>query len=320
MIDIEKLQDEVNYWISLENEGINIQENTSFISWINKNERNKRAFNEEKFFINEINTLPNNLLYKLKQDVKDERKRINKRKRLVVSFGYFASAACILSVFYFSFFIDKSTFSKDYIASTKVREKIFLPDRSIISLDVKTAMEIKYYDDKREVYLSTGKAFFDVSSNKTKPFFVKTKNITIKVLGTKFEVVNTKNFELNVKEGKVAIWNKNGKLIALVTKNQSLSLNEYLKIDSLKEQDSSSMALWSEGKFNFQQESLKNVIAQFSKYENINVQIQNKYLENLPITGNFTSKEFDKIINVLPLIHPVKIVKNEDKIIIKEKI
>lgn len=319
MKNIENMQDEVSYWISLEKKGVSLQKNKSFISWINKDEKNKIAFNEEQELFSLVTSLPETFLMELKEDVKENKKKENKRKKFIISFGTIASTACILLIAYFSFFSKDITFTKKYISAIKVREKILLPDNSIVSLDSNTAMTVDFYRDRREVYLSKGKAFFNISPNKKRPFFVKTDNTTIKVLGTKFEVINDKFFELNVKEGKVAIWNKYNKLIAFVKKDQRLVLNKYLSLDYLNKIDSSKIALWSEGKFHFNQETLKNVINIFSKYIDIDVEIKSKSLENLPISGNFTTEEFDKIINVLPLIHPVKIEKNKDKIIIMKK-
>ncbi len=45
----------------------------------------------------------------------------------------------------------------------------------------------EFKTDSREVYLS-GEAFFDVKANPNKPFYVITRDIKIKVLGTRFNV------------------------------------------------------------------------------------------------------------------------------------
>ena len=44
-----------------------------------------------------------------------------------------------------------------------------------------------FAEDKREVYLE-GEAFFDIQKNQNQPFYVKTSDIDIKVLGTRFNV------------------------------------------------------------------------------------------------------------------------------------
>ena len=283
-----------------------------------KHENKNISFKEEQAFFTEINALPSEFLDELKVEVKENREKTNKRKAKIIFFSSIASAACILIVAYFSFFFESITYSKNYLASTKVHKNIILPDNSIVSLDTNTEIKINFYANKREILLSKGKAFFDVSPNKNRPFIVKTDNTTIKVLGTKFEVINNRNFELNVKEGKVSISNKDNKLIALVTKNQNLKLNKFYKIDSLEYKDEKDIALWIDGKFNFKQESLKNVLSIFSKYIDIDVEIKDKNLENLKVSGNFNANEFEKFIDNLDLIHPVKIEKQGNKIIIKQ--
>lgn len=321
MINTQKLQNEVSYWISLEKEGINLDKNKLFQSWLKEDKQNEIAFKEEKDFLSQINALPKDFLEELKQDVNENRQKINKRKKFLITYGSFLSAACILFVLYFSFAFNSMSFSKEYLSSGKIRQDISLPDNSKISLDANTSVKVEFYEDKREIYLSHGRGFFDVSSNKNRPFIIKTNHVDIKVLGTKFEIINEdKNFEVNVLEGKVRVSNKKDNLIALVQKDQKLILDEYFNLKSLEKTASNNIALWNQGKFYFKQESLKNVIEKFLKYNDLDVQIEDKSITNLPITGNFTSKEFEKFINVLPLIHPVKIQKQNRKIIIKRKI
>ena len=57
-----------------------------------------------------------------------------------------------------------------------------------------------------------------------------------------------------------------------------------------------------------------------TKYIDIDISIQNDKISQLPVSGNFNAYQFDNFLSVLPLIHPIKIVKQDDKIIIKEKI
>jgi len=285
-----------------------------------KHENKNISFKEEQAFFTEINSLPSEFLDELKVEVKENREKINKRKAKIIFFSSIASAACILLVAYFSFFFESITYSKNYLASTKVHKNIILPDNSIVSLDSSTSMKVKFYDDRREIILSKGKAFFDVFPNKERPFIIKTDDIVTKVLGTKFEIINDKSFELNVKEGKVAVSNKKNKLLALVTKNESLTFNKNNHTKTLQQKNFKDMASWKEGKFNFNQTPLKNVLKTFSKYIDINVEIKDKSIENLKISGNFTSKEFNKLIKNLPLIYPVKIEKKDTKIVITNNI
>jgi hypothetical protein len=65
-----------------------------------------------------------------------------------------------------------------------------------------------FLPDKREVYLK-GEAFFEVSKNPTRPFFVYNKNVVTHVLGTSFNVrINkeTKQVEVEVRTGRVEVY------------------------------------------------------------------------------------------------------------------
>ncbi|RZJ79250.1 MAG: FecR family protein [Flavobacterium sp.] len=82
-----------------------------------------------------------------------------------------------------------------------------LSDQSIVSLSPGASINYpsRFATAKREVYLD-GDAFFKISHNAKKPFYVHNKNITVKVLGTSFFVKETaKAAEVAVKNGKVMV-------------------------------------------------------------------------------------------------------------------
>lgn len=315
------IEEKASYWLSLENEGQNLNDNQNFQSWIEQNEKHKKVFKEQKELLKELYSLPDDFLNKLKSEVKQKREIKNRRKKLFMILTPISSVACLLVVLYFSIFTKETSFSKQYIASNKVLKNIIFPDKSSLFLDVNTKADVRYFDDKREVFLSKGRAFFSVKKDITRPFLIKTDKANIKVLGTKFEVVNaSQKFLVNVTEGKVRVSNQDDKLLALVSKGQSLTLDEYLEVKSLKKKENQEIANWTLGKFNFYQKSLDKVLKEFSKYIDIDVKIEDKNLRRLPISGNFDAYHFNDFLKVLPLVHPIKVIKNQDKIILKQKI
>lgn len=277
---------------------------------------------DDKELFNQVKDLPSDFLTNLKAEVKETRNLSNKRKKLFYTITPVLSAACILTVLYISFFTNSPSFSKEYIASSKIKSNIVLPDKSNISLDVNTTLKVEYFENQREISLSYGKALFDVAKNKKRPFLIKTNSASIQVLGTRFEVINKNDsFEVNVSEGTVKVFDprRNNKTLALVTRGQSLVLDKYLDVKEFKNIEGK-IANWSRGKFIFNQTSLGDVLKEFSKYIEIDVQIQNDELRNLPISGNFDAFHFQDFLNVLPLVHAVKVQKEDNKIIIKKRI
>lgn len=89
-------------------------------------------------------------------------------------------------------------------------ELVFLPDGSRVVLS--KGAKISYYrllnGKKREVMLN-GDAFFDVAKDAERPFYIYTKKMVVRVLGTSFRVNATdKSESVVVKTGKVSVYLK----------------------------------------------------------------------------------------------------------------
>ncbi|RBQ30407.1 siderophore-interacting protein [Arcobacter sp. FW59] len=272
---------------------------------------------EDKELIRQVKSLPKDFLDELRNEVKQNREQINKRKRFFKIVTPLA-AACIVAIFYVSFFVEFANYSKFYQASNKIQNNILLPDNSKISLDANTSIDVKYYKTKRVVELSTGKAIFDVTSNKEQPFIINANKINIEVLGTKFEVINfDEQIAVNVLEGRVKVSAKDGKKISIVTTNQSLNLDKNANKISLKDENINDKLLWIQGKYNFNQTRLDKVFDEFSKHLDINIVFESQKAKYYPISGSFDVKHFDNFLKVLPKIHRVKVVKQDNMIVIK---
>lgn len=99
----------------------------------------------------------------------------------------------------------------EYVNNTDKVLPVNLPDGSSVSL--KNGSRLAYFKNrfgtaKREVYMS-GEAFFEITKNPAKPFFVYANELVTKVLGTSFIVKaypNDKHVNVSVKTGKVSVF------------------------------------------------------------------------------------------------------------------
>ncbi len=87
-----------------------------------------------------------------------------------------------------------------------------LSDGTVIMLQPQGSLEFfeEFPSDKREIKL-TGEAFFDVTKDKNRPFVINTGDVTVKVLGTSFNVrayEGAKEISVAVKTGKVSVYAK----------------------------------------------------------------------------------------------------------------
>ena len=80
------------------------------------------------------------------------------------------------------------------------------------------------------------------------------------------------------------------------------------------------IAVWQKDKLLFEQTNLSNVVNEFSKYLDYKVSIENKELESLPITGEFSINDFENLMKSLSIIHPINIHKIDNTFYIRKKI
>jgi transmembrane sensor len=95
---------------------------------------------------------------------------------------------------------------------TKAVVRKVLSDGTAIMLQPNGSLEFfeEFPSDKREIKL-TGEAFFDVTKDKNRPFIINTGDVTVKVLGTSFNVrayEGAKEISVAVKSGKVSVYAK----------------------------------------------------------------------------------------------------------------
>lgn len=132
----------------------------------------------------------------------------------------------------------------------------------------------------REVLLE-GEAFFDVSTNLEKPFYVKTESFETKVYGTRFNVQAYKqddNFQVVLVEGKISM-NVNSRSL-----NNEVFLAPYQKASIIKGDDKIEITnvenidiytTWINGYLTFSNEDISNILKKVSRYYNVDIKIEN---------------------------------------------
>jgi len=159
----------------------------------------------------------------------------------------------------------------------------------------KMAFPDRFTGSKREVFLE-GEAFFNVTPDKSKPFFVRTKEIVIRVLGTKFNLsaYEADNEVMTVLvEGTVSMMENKG--INLLWNETILNAHQratFNKADlTTKVNDEAQAGIytaWTDGWFPFCKEPLSNVFKKVERYYNV----QFVYSELFP-SGDLISGKLD---------------------------
>lgn len=222
---------------------------------------------------------------------------------------------------------------------SKNPQQIRLEDGSSITLQPNATLSypLHFSQDKREVYLE-GEAFFEVSKNPKRPFFVYCNNLVTHVLGTSFTIkpISGKNeIEVAVRSGRVEVF-ENTKI---VPENQTKKSNGVVLLPNQKVLYNSSSRQFEASivdaplpliaiggslskipvPFSFAETPLSVVLKSLEEAYGIEITAEKESLYNCPFTGDITGGELytklDIINKVLGTTYEIKGI----KILIKGK-
>lgn len=180
---------------------------------------------------------------------------------------------------------------------------------------------------KREVYLE-GEAYFEVAHNPDKPFIVNAKDVSLKVLGTRFLLSAYSSDEevlAVLMEGSVAIKDNAPLRLSrneiVMEPGQKANYNKNSrKINVEKVEDMDFYVAWTEGWFEFNRENLFTVFNKLKRYYNVNFIYDKSFPSDDLISGKLDLK--DSISDVMATISSLSNISykiNQNDIFINKK-
>jgi transmembrane sensor len=221
----------------------------------------------------------------------------------------------------FSSITDTNIYAENFIENTNTTntvQQITLQDGSIVSLYPQSKIRYPkpFSEKKREVYLK-GQAFFKITKNPSKSFWVYTEKISTQVLGTSFMVKafeNMKDAIVEVKTGKVSVYtrqdlenakNENVTMMAgvILTPNQQVSFSktEERFVKSIVEKPEEIIEVIKE-EFRFEEMPLSKVFSLLEKTYGISVIYDAKTMEGCFLTANLEDESLYEKLNIISKI------------------
>ena len=321
-----KIKEEAIYWLACEKEGLNELEKQELKHWLESNQEHQKAYNRMKL----VHQMAKSISKENAQILSEQAHKEARKIKFLEKTRYFSSAAAILLIVCFSAFkIYDNNFAVQYSKTFQTDKTNLanqqLPDGSSIFIDAKTNLNIEFYKGKREVTLNNGRVMFEVAKDENRVFIIKSGDINIEVVGTKFEVIHKKDITtVNVEEGIVKTYfssyffdKQNEKLL---TKENSITYSNFQgNINNQEKINPEKIALWRENLISLNKVSLKDAFDEFSKYNDISTSFSSKEVENYLITAEFSSTQLEIFLKTISKIYPLKIDKNDKNIKISKK-
>lgn len=180
---------------------------------------------------------------------------------------------------------------------------ITLPDGTTICLNAGSRLKYpdKFKEKTREVTL-TGEAFFKVTHDSSKPFIIHSGKIKTTVLGTSFNVkayAEDKSVKITVVSGKVGVAPITSKHPAvLLTSNMKMVYNKTSQaMLTEKIDDASSVISWQQGKLQYHNTPLFDVLADVQRKYNVTIRAD-KNLLNCTLYADFNNMPLEKVLKL----------------------
>lgn len=169
----------------------------------------------------------------------------------------------------------------------------------------------EFEKDKREIYVD-GEIYIEVARDEKRPFYVRTKDMNVRVLGTKFNVTAYESESLRhvvLAQGCVQVETADTPKAILAPSQMFTSGNGKEKIEQV---DVEQYISWIHGLYCFESADLGLVLKRLSTYYGINVEFDSA-LSNIKCSGKIDLKDnFETVLNGLTFVAPLSYVYHEE--------
>lgn len=301
----EQEEKEIQLWLMENPDNQQLYEEL-YLAWTNPINLEKSHFNKDRVY------------QKINDAIIDEKrnvKQLSKRKYLkfAASILLFIGLATTWLLF---FNAEPEMLSKKTEYGQKMR--ITLPDGSLVHLNSGSSIEYpeKFGAENRIIQLK-GEGFFEVKRNPKKPFIVKTEAVETKVLGTSFNInaYHLNDPSITVASGSVQVSTDSQTLILNPNQRAYLAENELKSENILAQND----ILWKDGILKFMDTPMLTVKNRLEKWYNVEIQFEEKSLQNCVFTGQFKNEKLMIVLEVLKETFSITYEVKSKLIIIKGK-
>lgn len=219
-----------------------------------------------------------------------------RRARRAFAVAVAALAACI--ALYFAPIL-KLRLQADHMTSVAELRDVTLEDGSVVHLDAGSAIAVRYSPERREVALLAGRAFFEVSASKERPFVVSAEDVSVTVTGTAFDVRSSNDdVTVAVQSGTVEVEDR-GRLAGTLTRGESLSVNRSSRQVVRSEVAPQDIASWREWRLIVDGATLAEIVEELGRHHPGVIVLRDRSLADRRITGVFDLRRPVEALNAI---------------------
>ncbi|MBC3272576.1 FecR family protein [Pseudomonas sp. SWRI81] len=301
------VRDEAASWfVRLQEPAVSAEEQQRFDAWLNEHPQHREEFQLLQVLWTAADLLPVSRLKALAETPPPRRQR-----RPLLRYAVAASVVAVaLGLGLFSGLHDPGGYRAEFATALGERKHVALPDGSVIDLNSRSRVQVRYEHNRRLIELSEGEAMFSVEHDSARPFVVEAGSGKVTVTGTRFDVRrDAAQTRVAVEQGTVKVQGRNAPDGAFISLTAGLGtyVDGQGKVAAAYAVNPAELTAWRNGKLVFNNASLSEVTAEVSRYREKPLTVANPSVASLRLTSVFRSDDTDALLKALPSILPVAV-------------
>ncbi len=220
----------------------------------------------------------------------------------------------------------------EYAVPYGAKAKVTLPDYTVVWLNSGSTLRYgsSYNKTNREVYVE-GEAYFQVARNTNMPFQVKTASLSLKVLGTNFNLKaypDETDIEVTVVSGLVQVLNSKkirqmGDLV--LRPNQKATVEKTTDdqnesdVTVSDDVDTELYTCWKDKRWRIENESLASLAVKLGRRYNVQISTADEQVKNYLFTGTLENTTLEQVLESIRLSAPFNYQIQGDQVILTYK-
>lgn len=317
-----RIKQEASDWVAKHDRGLTAEEQDAFFEWLADSPAHSEAYSRRQIVWKEMNVLAD-----WRPEHSDEPNpdllAISPAKAKIVWYWSVAGIAALLVVGLFIGSNLRQSNQSDRVLlasgeSAQFYEHHVLEDGSTVELNRGAQVLVRFMEDKRLIDLLAGEAHFTVAKDANRPFAVRARGAVVQAIGTAFNVaLDSEEVEVIVTEGRVllnpSIATTRESLIDVAEPLVSeLSAGQRSVVDldaelvapvveEIAVDEIETRLAWRDEKLDFTETPLSEVALEFNRRNHTQLVIGDFELNDLPVSGAFSSNNLDLFVEALSL-------------------
>lgn len=202
-----------------------------------------------------------------------------------------------------------------------IRTEFVLPDGSKVWLNAESKISYpEFFDDRNRIVHLEGEAYFEVQANPKNPFIVKTNELDIEVLGTRFNVrsyAGEKYIETTLLSGKLSVNRMNpetGKLTnAILHPNQQATFEVEEQKFRFSKVEADRFIAWTQGKLVIESESLLEMARSLERWYDVEIDVSPEIAKKHTFTLTIGTEKLEEVLSLIEKTTPGLKISYQDK-------